>query len=78
MASNSANRKKFITSVIRYLKKYDLDGIDIDWEYPVADDRGGVAEDKANYVLLLKEMREQFDGDRAGWQITVTLPTSYW
>lgn len=31
-------------------------GIDIDWEYPAQ--RGGVAADKANFVLLLQQLKE--------------------
>lgn len=41
----------------------------------VADDRGGKAEDKANFVLLSKEIKEAF-GKRYGYSIT--LPASYW
>lgn len=49
--------------------------VDIDWEYPQADDRGGAKADTANYVALIKEMRAAF-GSTYG--ISVTLPTSYW
>jgi chitinase len=54
---------------------YGFDGVDIDWEYPQADDRGGASADTANYVALVKDMRAAF-GTKYG--ITVTLPTSYW
>ena len=49
--------------------------VDLDWEYPQADDRGGVSADKDNYVALVKEMRAAF-GNTYG--ISLTLPTSYW
>ena len=51
MASSAGNRATFISSVVAFMSTYAFDGIDIDWEYPVADDRGGVTADKANYVL---------------------------
>lgn len=48
---------------------------DLDWEYPQAEDRGGVKADTANYVALVKEMKAAF-GSKYG--ISVTLPTSFW
>lgn len=50
-----------------------LDGIDIDWEYPVADDRGGIPDDRDGYVKLVAEMRERFQSVDPGWEITLTL-----
>ena len=55
---------KFAASAIEFMKTYGFDGIDLDWEYPVA---GGEdyniyrPEDTANYVLLVKEIRRQLD-----------------
>ncbi|OAF98482.1 uncharacterized protein CC84DRAFT_1075110, partial [Paraphaeosphaeria sporulosa] len=78
MASTVPNRRKFIESLIRYIQKYALDGVDLDWEYPVADDRGGTPLDSSNLVLLASEIREAFDTYDPGWQLTLTLPASYW
>lgn len=75
MTSTAANRKKFITGLINFMEHYGFDGVDLDWEYPQSDDRGGVTADKANYVSLAKELRAAF-GSRYG--ISMTLPTSYW
>ena len=62
-----------------FLTKYGLDGVDIDWEYPAASDRGGIPADTQNYVLLMSEIREAFDQNgQPGWQATITIPTSYW
>lgn len=41
---------------------------------PVADDRGGVKADLANFVSLMKELRTVF----AQYGVTLTLPSSYW
>ena len=53
---------------------YGFDGVDLDWEYPGADDRGGKSQDTANYVSLAAELRAAF-GRKYG--ISMTLPTSY-
>ena len=52
-------RKKFVENVVSFVKKYNFDGFDFDWEYP--NQRGGKFADKKNYVETLKLMRERFD-----------------
>jgi len=56
------SREVFIQSVAEFLAKYDLDGLDIDWEYPAMVGSGHTfrPEDKQNFTLLLKELRGQF------------------
>lgn len=78
MVSTVANRATFIDSLVSYMQKYGLDGVDIDWEYPAAPDRGGVPADTTNYVDLLAEIRQKFDSVNPGWEATITLPSSYW
>ncbi|KAJ5375386.1 hypothetical protein N7517_007392 [Penicillium concentricum] len=78
MASTKDNREKFIKSVIKLFQTYDIDGIDLDWEYPVADDRGGRDADYKNYVSLLKEMRSSFEELNSAWIISMAIPASYW
>ena len=58
--------------------EWGFDGVDIDWEYPGAPDRGGRDRDTANYVELVKDLRERFDEDGRGWGISIAAPTSYW
>ncbi|KAK8137867.1 hypothetical protein PG984_001247 [Apiospora sp. TS-2023a] len=75
MTSSAGNRQKFISGLIGFIDHYGFDGVDLDWEYPQADDRGGLTADKANYVSFVKELKAAF-GNRYG--ISMTLPTSYW
>ncbi|KAI0467970.1 glycosyl hydrolases family 18-domain-containing protein [Xylaria cf. heliscus] len=74
MTSTSANRAKFIQALVKFMNQYGFDGIDLDWEYPQADDRGGQAGDMANYVLLAKEIKAGI-GKKG---LSMTLPTSFW
>jgi chitinase len=51
MAANDQNRQKFVKSAIDFINKYNFDGIDIDWEYPDAND-------KPNYATFMKELKQ--------------------
>ncbi len=75
MASNTANRATFIQSALVLMRTYSFDGIDIDWEYPVANDREGSKADFSNFVTFLKELKAVMGGN---FGVTVTLPASYW
>ncbi|PVH76631.1 glycoside hydrolase family 18 protein [Cadophora sp. DSE1049] len=75
MVSTQSNRAAFISSLKQFMATYNFDGVDLDWEYPGADDRGGSPADSTNLVLLLKEMTFSF-GSRYG--VTATLPSSFW
>lgn len=71
---DAASRKKFIDSMMDLLKKYQFDGFDIDWEYPgwtgLQDSK---PVDKANFTLLLKELRETLDSYKEGLLLTAAL-----
>jgi chitinase len=62
MALTAQSRAKFIDSVMEFLTRYDLDGLDIDWEYPGLAGAGHPFrnEDEQNFTLLLKELRARF------------------
>ncbi|UKZ47180.1 hypothetical protein TrVGV298_001394 [Trichoderma virens] len=78
IAASDTNRKKFANNLVSFLKEYGFDGVDFDWEYPGAPDRGGRKEDTENYVLLLQAVREAFDDSYRSFGITFTAPSSYW
>ncbi|KAK1841138.1 Killer toxin subunits alpha/beta 1 [Colletotrichum chrysophilum] len=78
MASSYDGRRTFIRSVVDYLRNYGLDGVDIDWEYPGALDRGGRPQDVNSYVQLLAELRDAFEDEGSGWEISIAIPSSYW
>ena len=45
------SRSKFAENVKTFVDKHFLDGVDIDWEWPAAQDRD-------NYVFLLQDLRK--------------------
>ena len=65
MALTAARRSVFEESAMEFLAQYDLDGLDIDWEYPGLPGAGHPhrAEDKENFTALLSELRARFDAE---------------
>ncbi|XP_026668803.1 probable chitinase 10 isoform X2 [Ceratina calcarata] len=62
LVNNPAARKKFIQQAIQFLEKYDFDGLDLDWEYPVCwqvDCKKGPASDKQGFADLLRELSSE-------------------
>lgn len=60
MVSTPENRIDFITSAIAYAHQYGFDGIDIDWEYPGDETRGGTPEDFDHFITFLEECHTAF------------------
>ncbi|KAK2803673.1 hypothetical protein FQN50_006889 [Emmonsiellopsis sp. PD_5] len=78
IARSASNRQKFADNVLSFLNQYGFDGVDIDWEYPGAPDRGGKEDDTKNFVLLMKTIRETFTKSGRKLGLTFTGPSSYW
>jgi chitinase len=77
VALTAQSRAVFIDSVMDFLGRYRLDGLDIDWEYPGMPGAGHKfrAEDKRNFTLLLAELRKRFDAEakRTGRRLYLTI-----
>jgi chitinase len=77
MALTAESRRAFEESVMEFLAQYDLDGLDIDWEYPGLPGAGHPyrAEDKQNFTALLEELRARFDAEakRTGRRLYLTI-----
>jgi chitinase len=75
----SNKRLQFIASTLKIIDKYNFDGIDIDWEYPVT---GGATEgksqDKENYVQFMREIRQAFDGHKKNLLLSFAGAAGQW
>ncbi|KAL1917787.1 uncharacterized protein VTP21DRAFT_3621 [Calcarisporiella thermophila] len=77
MVKSAEGRKAFINWNINFIKKYDTDGVDIDWEYP---GRAGAAcnivdpqNDTNNFLVLLKELRAALDKEFPSTHKDITM-----
>ena len=78
IAETEESRKKFAESAVRLVEEYQLDGIDMDWEYPGLE-AGGIKyrpEDTQRFTLVMKALREHLDTlDR---EIIITFAAAGW
>lgn len=77
-AASAERRKTFAQSCVDLLVEHGLDGVDLDWEYPVSGGAPGVThrpQDKQNFTLLLRALRQALDrqGRRDGKAYVLTI-----
>jgi chitinase len=78
VSATTESREAFAKSVVTFLRQYGFDGLDLDWEYPAAPDRGGNPEDTENYVRLCEELRRQFSIAEEGFLLTMATPIGHY
>ncbi|WP_127510151.1 glycosyl hydrolase family 18 protein [Paenibacillus humicus] len=93
MANSEAGRETFASSVVDFLRTYQFNGVDIDWEYPSGTGQSGNPIDSSvaeplrkvnydNYVLLMKKLREKLDAagaqDNQKYDLTIAATASSW
>ncbi|KAL4973055.1 carbohydrate-binding module family 18 [Aspergillus desertorum] len=76
VGADSDQQSIFFTTLLNFMNTWGFTGVDIDWEYPVADDRNGRAEDYENYPAFLASLKSALSEYNYG--LSITLPTSYW
>ena len=66
MAADASHRKIFCNNCKAAVLKYNLDGIDIDWEYPTSGSAGisHSSADTQNFTLMLKDLRKSLGDDK--------------
>lgn len=75
MSSRESTRKEFADSCLEFIKKHELNGIDVDWEYPCLDwgNIDASPDDKHNFTLLLRCLRETFDSYDPSLMLTIAV-----
>ncbi|KAJ5835684.1 Chitinase II [Penicillium robsamsonii] len=57
ITASEEKQDKFIASLIPFMSTHVFDGIDLDWEYPIADDPNGKLEDFQNFPKFMASDR---------------------
>lgn len=76
MVSSGSARRKFVNSVVAFLRRYDFSGLSLEWNHPVcwqADCSKGPQSDVQNYAKLAEELREAFDKEDPSLLLSVSL-----
>jgi chitinase len=65
MAATREGRARFVESAVDFVRRHDLDGFDVDWEYPGLPGAGNPhrPEDKENFTALMSDLRVALDKD---------------
>lgn len=66
MARDKKKRKNFAKCVKNVLDSFNLDGVDLDWEFPTTEAGGHTAtpQDDKNYAKVVKELRKTLGKDK--------------
>lgn len=67
MTASDSLRGKFITRTMEVVEKYNLDGIDLDWEFPATNagmQQGGAPDDPLHYSWLARDFRKALGPQR--------------
>ncbi|KAM0510822.1 hypothetical protein ACHAPE_010505 [Trichoderma viride] len=78
-ATKAANRATFQSNVVAFIKQHNLDGVDIDWEYPGAPDipdiPAGDSDAGKDYYETLAALKTALGSSKS---VSLAAPASYW
>jgi chitinase len=66
-ALTAEGRRRFVASAMEFVRRHDLDGLDVDWEYPGLPGDGNThrPQDGASYTALMADLRAGLDAEGA-------------
>lgn len=70
-ASTEENRIAVANAILDVVVKYNLDGIDMDWEYPTS-------KNKNNFTLLMKQINKTLKEYNEDYLVTAAIPAGDW
>lgn len=75
MVVNHASRKIFIKSIKNILRKFSLDGVDLDWEFPAVKEYQEVfrKRERQHFSQLLREIRAEYIREKRNYLLTVAV-----
>ncbi|KAI8889545.1 glycoside hydrolase family 18 protein [Backusella circina FSU 941] len=79
LVASESSRKKFVSNIVDLVDKYNIDGVNLDWEYP--NDPNGVscneknAKDTENYLIFVQSLRSSLDKKYPKVHKLITLAT---
>ncbi|KAK0041722.1 chitinase-3-like protein 1 [Biomphalaria pfeifferi] len=66
VSQNNSQTGVFASRAVAFLRKYNFDGLDIDWEFPNINT-------SENFVRILKSLRQAFDQDTTSPRLLLTI-----
>ncbi|KAL2204347.1 glycoside hydrolase, partial [Sarocladium strictum] len=77
IAASKTKTKTFLDSLASVMTEYSFDGVDIDWEFPVAEDRnnGLRPQDYKNMVTFMRRLRSRMEKMKK--MTSMAIPASY-
>ncbi|XP_025423968.1 probable chitinase 10 isoform X2 [Sipha flava] len=76
LISSGVSRRNFVSSAVGFLRKYNFNGLHLDWNYPVcwqADCSQGPSSDKANFVKLIQELKSEFNKQEPPFELSAAI-----
>ncbi|PNF16877.1 putative chitinase 10 [Cryptotermes secundus] len=76
LVSDGGTRRKFVASVVSYLRRHNFKGLHLDWNYPKcwqSNCNKGPASDKANFAKLIQELSKEFQRQQPPLVLAVAL-----